>query len=100
MLQLSIPIPRLPGRQDIEIEMSVNGDKQKMHFIMHLYAWEDCNAPPEGRVNCIRDLVDLYGDEWMLYNIGLPTENYVPLTFVKVADWEQQRKQIRDAVMN
>jgi len=50
MLQLAIPIPSLPGRQEIDIEMTVNGQKQKMHFRVELYKWEDCVASRENRI--------------------------------------------------
>ena len=99
MLQLAIPIPSLPGRQEIEIEMTVNGQKQKMHFRVELYKWDDCKSVEENRIDCIRELVADYGDEWTIYNIGLPGAEYVPLTFVKTADWEQQRKLMMEAVM-
>lgn len=99
MLQLAIPIPSLPGRQEIEIEMTVNGQKQKMHFRVELYKWDDCKSVEENRIDCIRELVAEYGDEWTIYNIGLPGEEYVPLTFVKTSDWERQRRMMKEAVM-
>lgn len=99
MLQLAIPIPNLPGRQDIDIEMTVNGQKQKISFRVELYEWDDCKSPEENRIECIRNLVDDYGDEWTVYNIGIPNDKYVPLTFVKTADWERQRRVMLEAVV-
>jgi hypothetical protein len=99
MLQLAIPIPSLPGTQDIDIEMTINGQKQKMHFKVELYQWDDCKSPEENRIDCIRKLVKDYGEEWMVYHIGLPSENYIPMTFVKTSDWERQRKLMMEAVL-
>ncbi len=99
MLQLAIPIPSLPGRQEIDIEMAVNGQKQKMHFRMELYRWEDCVASREDRIECIQELLQDYGDEWMIYHIDIPTEEYVPLTFVKTIDWKRQRSLMMEALM-
>jgi hypothetical protein len=98
MLQLAIPIPNIKGKQDIEIEMTVNGQKQKMHFIVELFPWDACTLNTENRIDCIRDLAHSYGDEWMIYHIGIPSEDYVPLTFVKTEDWTRQRKLIIEAV--
>ena len=99
MIQLAIPIPPLSGRQDIDIEMTINGKKQKMHFRVELYEWDDCKSPEENRIECIRNLVADYGEEWTVYNIGIPNEKYVPMTFVKTEDWQRQRELMLDAVM-
>ena len=99
MLQLAIPIPSIPGRQDIDIEMTINGQKQKMHFMVELYEWDDCKSFDENRIECIRDLVKDYGEEWMVYHIGMPTERYVPMTFVKTEDWKRQRQLMMEAVL-
>lgn len=98
MLQLAIPIPNIPGKQDIEIEMTVNGQKQKMHFIVDVFLWDECTMDTDDRVDCIRDLIKKYGSEYMIYNIGMPTENYVPLTFVKSEDWIRQRALMMSAI--
>ena len=99
MLQLAIPIPSLPGTQDIEIEMTINNQKQKMHFRVQVYEWDDCKTYKENRIECIRALVEEYGEDWMIYNIGMPTDNYVPLTFVKTKDWSRQRQLMMEAVL-
>ena len=100
MLQLAIPIPSLPGRQEIDIEMTVNGQKQKMHFRVELYKWEDCNASRENRIECIQELLHNYGEEWMIYHIDIPTEDYVPLTFVKTKDWQRQRMLMKEVLID
>ncbi len=99
MLQLAIPIPSLPGTQDIDIEMTINRQKQKMHFKVELYQWDDCKSPEENRIECIRKLVNDYGEDWMVYHIGMPTDDYVPMTFVKTSDWERQRRLMMEAVI-
>lgn len=99
MLQLSVPIPNITGRQDIEIDMTVNGKTQKMHFIIEVYPWDSCEDKTENRINCIRQLVQDYGKDWTIYDIGIPTEKYVPLTFVKTQDWQKQRDALVSAVM-
>ncbi len=101
MLQLSVPIPRILGKQEIEIDMTINGEKQKMHFMVEVYPWESCvKEDSENRIDCIRDLVQEYDKEWSIYHIGMPTDNYVPLTFVKTKDWIRQRTALKRAVSN
>ena len=98
MLQLSIPIPNITGKQEIEIAMKVNGATQVMHFCIDIFRWDDCTMGDDERVQCIRNVVRDYGDEWMIYDIGIPTDDYVPLTFVRTDDWLKQRGRIMQAV--
>lgn len=98
MLQLAIPIPNIKGRQDIEIETTINGNRHKMRFRVEVYHWTECRQITENRITCIRDLVHDYENEWMIYAIGSPTEEYVPLTFVKTEDWLAQRAWIQQSI--
>ncbi|MCB0566169.1 MAG: hypothetical protein KDD01_17495 [Phaeodactylibacter sp.] len=91
MLNLAIPIPNVPGKQDIEIEMTMNGNRCKFHYRVEVYRWADCQPGTDNRVDCVRSLVREYDDEWTVYHIGMPTEEYVPLTFIKKEDWAIQQ---------
>jgi hypothetical protein len=93
MLNLTIPIPNLPGKQDIEIEMKMNGHRQKLRYRVEVIDWTECLVT-EGndRVDCIRDLINEYDQDWMIYHIGAPGEDYVPLTFIHKEDWAAQHR--------
>jgi hypothetical protein len=92
MPHIAIPIPPGPGKQDIEIEMTVNGKRQQLHYRVELFYWSDCETPIVNRVECIRNILKGYDTDWMLYFIGDPNEEFVPVTFVKKEDWALQRK--------
>ena len=92
MPHIAIPIPAGPGKQDIEIEMTINGERQQLHYRVELFYWSDCNIPTINRVECIRGILNEYDRDWMLYFIGEPTDDFVPITFVKKEDWAKKRK--------
>ena len=94
MPHIAIPIPASSGKQDIEISMTINGKKQEINYRVELFYWEDCAIPKVNRVECIRDLLSDYDEDWMLYFIGEPNEDFVPITFVKKDDWAAQRQMI------
>lgn len=97
MPHIAIPIPSIPGKQEIEIEVTINGQKQQLHYRVELFYWADCAIPSIDRADCIRNMLSQYGnDEWMLYYIGAPTDDFVPITFVKKEDWRRQRELLRD----
>ncbi|MFN0176390.1 MAG: hypothetical protein ACKVU0_17245 [Saprospiraceae bacterium] len=95
MAYIAVPIPSLPGKQDIEIEVTINGERQQMHYRVELLRWEDCPAPTADRVECIQHLLSQYDQEWALYYIGAPTDDFVPITFVKKDEMALQRKLLR-----
>ncbi len=98
MSHIAIPIPRSNGKQDIEIEMTINGQKQQLHYKVELFYWEDCEIPVVNRVECIKNMLSDYDEDWMIYFIGDPNENYVPITFIKKEDWATKKRMMQTAV--
>ena len=37
MSYIAIPIPNIPGKQEIEIEVTINGQKQALHYRIELF---------------------------------------------------------------
>ena len=97
MAHIAIPIPTMPGKQDIEIEVTINGKKQELHYRVELFYWEDCGIPSIDRVECIQQMLAYYDQDWTLYYIGSPTEQFVPITFVKREDLAKQRRLLVEA---
>ena len=91
MAHIAIPVPNLPGKQDIEIDVTINGQKQALHYRVELFYWDDCTIPTFDRVDCIRQLLAAYDQDWTLYYIGSPNDQFVPITFVKKEDWIKQK---------
>lgn len=80
---IGIEIPQLNEEQDIEVEVRVNGIKKQYNYRVEIFYWEECSFSKEERVECIRQLVNDYDAQWELAHIGLPTEEYIPITFRK-----------------
>ncbi len=80
---IGIEIPELNEDQDIEVEVKVNGIKKQYNYRVEIFYWEECPYPTEDRVECIKQLIQNYDEEWALSNIGLPTDDYIPITFRK-----------------
>ena len=80
---IGIEIPQLNEEQEIEVEVRVNGIKKQYHYRVEIFYWEECPYPTEVRVECIKNLVGDYNKDWQLAHIGLPTDDYIPITFKK-----------------
>jgi hypothetical protein len=92
MSHIAIPIPPGKGKQEIEIEVTINGQRQQLHYKVELFYWEDCDKPTINRVECIRDLLHQYDEDWTLYYIGEPNDEFIPITFIKKEDWDKKRQ--------
>jgi hypothetical protein len=91
MSHISIPIPVGRGKQDIQVAVTINGQQQELHYKVELFYWEDCSVPRENRVECIREMLNQYDEQWTLYYIGDPTEEFIPITFIKREDWRTRQ---------
>ncbi|MEO9477765.1 MAG: hypothetical protein ABJG41_19625 [Cyclobacteriaceae bacterium] len=80
---IGIEIPQLNEEQEIEVEVKVNGIKKQYNYRVEIFYWDQCPYPTDDRVECIRQLVNNYDQKWDLAHIGLPTDDYIPITFRK-----------------
>ena len=78
--------------------MTINGQKQQLHYRVELFYWEDCEIPVVNRVECIKNMLSDYDEDWMIYFIGDPNKEYVPITFIKKDDWVKKKKMMKEAV--
>ncbi len=78
---IAIQIPQITGEQDIEIEVKINGEKKSYNYRVEVFHWADCDKPSDDRVDCIRQILAKYDKDWELYQIGMPTDDVVPITF-------------------
>ncbi|MBD3630821.1 hypothetical protein [Cyclobacterium sp.] len=86
MTHIAIPIPMAPGKQDINIEVTINNQKQSLHYKVELFYWDDCQNPQGHRADCLSEMLSHQDPNWMLYYIGAPTDQFVPITFVEKRD--------------
>lgn len=80
---IGIEIPQLNEEQEIEVEVRVNGIKKQYNYRVEIFYWDECPYPTEDRVECIRQLVNNYDKNWDLAHLGIPTDDYIPITFRK-----------------
>ena len=81
---IGIEIPELKGEeQNIQVEVRINGIKKEYNYRVEIFYWEECPYPTEDRVECIRNLVNGYHKDWNLAHIGIPTDDFIPITFKK-----------------
>ena len=81
MESLAIQIPTITGEQEIEVDVKINGVKKKYHYRIEIFFWEDCKTPSDNRAECIKEMVEGYDSSWELIHIGLPTDEFIPITF-------------------
>ena len=82
MGSIAVPIPPSVANQNIEVDIRINGKLQQQNFKVEVFYWNDCEAQ-HNRAECIREILSKYDKDWQLYYIGMPTEDYVPITFMK-----------------
>ena len=81
---IGIEIPELVGEdQEISVEVKVNGIEKQYNYRVEIFYWDECPYPTEDRAECIKQLVENYDKNWDLAHIGLPTDEYIPITFRK-----------------
>ncbi|MBX2842644.1 MAG: hypothetical protein KTR26_12810 [Flammeovirgaceae bacterium] len=83
MKSIAIELPNIAGKHEIEVDVKINGKKTSYYYKVEIFRWEDCDQPRENRVECIKQMVTTYDGEWSLAHIGMPTDDFIPITFQK-----------------
>lgn len=79
---IGIEIPDLNEEQEIEVQVTVNGQKQTYNYKVEFFYWDNCpDSNLLNKVECLKTIVSDYPNDWQLTQIGLPTETYIPITF-------------------
>jgi hypothetical protein len=86
MAHIAIPIPSQLGKQEIEVEVNINGQRQALHYRVELFYWNEHNNSTLNRAECLRQILSSYDKDWTLYYMGAPTEQFIPITFIKTKE--------------
>lgn len=78
MSQICVPIPPLDETRTVDLEVAINGQKQHVQYRVEVLEWPD-DAP--SRVAALQQFIQSHADEWLLVQIGTPTETFVPVMF-------------------
>lgn len=85
MNTVSIQLPPINTESSVEVDVTVNGHKQKFKYRVEVFRWQDWCSPSESRAEGIRKMLSHVDRQWQLMQIGSPTETTVPLMFRYVA---------------
>lgn len=79
MREIVILIPDIDKKQNVEIDVRINGEKKTMQYRVELLSWE--GSPKNDRVTVLRHKINEYDRDWELVQIGAPTDKEIPLMF-------------------
>jgi hypothetical protein len=82
---INIQLPTLEADQSIEIEVKINEKKQKHNYRVEIFSWSECPVP-ENRVDCLKEIIANYDQQWQIIQIGSPTEKDIPLMFKQITN--------------
>lgn len=78
MSQICVPIPPIEETQTIDLDVVIDGKPQRMKYRVETLEWPD---DATSRVEALRRFIASHGDEWLLVQIGTPTQSRVPVMF-------------------
>ncbi len=86
MKEVVILIPDVDIKQNIEIEVRINGRKKTLQYRVELLSWEGNNDKPSNPVPILKKKIEEYDKDWELMEIGAPSKEKIPLMFRRKQD--------------
>ena len=81
MSAISIQLPPVHTDNYVDVDLTVNGKKQRFKYRVEIFKWAEWCSPTESKAEGIRRMISQYDPSWQLVEIGSPTETTVPLMF-------------------
>jgi hypothetical protein len=81
MNEICIHVPSLRENQTVDVEVTVNGEKQLMNYRVESIDWTQGGGDISGRIAYLRSMINGYDDGWELVQIGIPDGDMVPVMF-------------------
>ena len=80
MPSINIQLPAMDTESSIEIEVRVNGEKEKYHYRVEIFKWEGCEQAIS-HAECLKTMIKEYDNNWRVIQIGGPTNQSIPVMF-------------------
>ena len=90
MREIVILIPEVDARQNVEIDVRINGMKHTLKYRVEIVEWEG-NDPSGDRVSVLKRKIENYDKGWQLMEIGAPFDHQIPLVFRKRRKADHQK---------
>ncbi len=81
MREVVLQIPTLDAEQNIDIDVKINGKRRALHYRVEIVNWNDYPAEKCDRIEVIRRVIRDHGGDWQLVQIGMPSEQGIPIMF-------------------
>ena len=78
MPQICVPLPPLDEPRAVDVELTIDGVKQRFHYRVETLVWADYGAGVE-RADALKQFLDGREPGWHLVAIGPPSERSVPV---------------------
>jgi hypothetical protein len=85
MASINIQLPVMDAENSIEIEVRINGEKNKYLYRVEIFKWEGCNQTMS-HAECLKDMIGQYDQNWQVVQIGGPTNHSIPVMFKQISN--------------
>ena len=83
MREVVVLIPSFEEKQNIEIDVSINGKKRILKYRVEIIELEGEDVSTEDKVSVLKRVIKEHDRDWTLVEIGIPTKNNIPIMFRK-----------------
>lgn len=81
MNEICIHVPSLRENQTVDVEVTINGERQLMNYRVESFDWTRGGRDIGDRIAFLRAMINGYDEGWELVQIGIPDGDMVPVMF-------------------
>lgn len=83
MKEITLQIPILDAKQNIDIDVCINGQRKVMKYRVEIVEFESNPSDSIDTISTLRQVIREHDPDWHVVQISAPYDNRIPITFKK-----------------
>ena len=81
MKEITLQIPILDAKQNIDIDICINGNKKIMKYRVEIVEFDSDPKERQDTIPVLKKIIREHDSNWSVVQISAPINNQIPITF-------------------
>ena len=83
MKEITLQIPILDAKQNIDIDVCINGQRRVMKYRVEIVEFDSNPSDSKDTISTLKQVIREHDPDWHVVQISAPYDNQIPITFKK-----------------
>ena len=85
MKEITLQIPILDAKQNIDIDVCINGHRRVMKYRVEIVEFDSDPSDRKDTISVLKQVIREHDPDWRVVQISAPIDHMIPITFKKMS---------------